>query len=204
MNRLLATALLGFLAWPAPAAAHRLDEYLQAMRVDLRADGIVLELDLTPGATLAPDVIADIESEGADAYVAGVMRSLRLTIDGRESALVLTNAELPSPGELQAGSGLVRLVMEAGTRHRPGLHRVTVENGYQGAASVYLANALRPESPAVTIASQQRDPRQQSLSIDYVVGRDLVTRGTASWTVIAVLLLGCGTCWRRMEGRRRG
>jgi hypothetical protein len=204
MNRFIPAALLMILAWPAPASAHRLDEYLQAMRVDVRADGIVLELDLTPGAMLAPEVVAEIESDGADAYIAGVMRSLQLTIDGRESALMLKSAGLPPPDELLTGSGVVRLVMRAETVQRPGSHRLRVENGYQGAASVYLANALRPESPAVTIASQVRDPRQQSLTIDYVVGRALVTRGTPSWTVIAVLLLGGGACWRRIEGRRRG
>jgi hypothetical protein len=47
-----------------PASAHRLDEYLQAARVDVRADGVVVELDLTPGENLAGDAAAVLDPNG--------------------------------------------------------------------------------------------------------------------------------------------
>src|SRR5689334_7014001 len=47
-------ALVGWvlLSLPRDASAHRLDEYLQATRVDVGADGIGIEIDLTPGANI--------------------------------------------------------------------------------------------------------------------------------------------------------
>ena len=47
--RVVSAAALGvWLATPAPAGAHRLDEYLQATRVSIDLDRVGLEIDLTP------------------------------------------------------------------------------------------------------------------------------------------------------------
>ena len=186
-----------------PASAHRLDEYLQAMRVDVRNGGIVVELDLTPGAAIAPGILAvlDPDSDGAiesaerDAYVAEVIRSLSATIDGRPLAFRESNRDFPPRGELQDGTGVVRLVLEAEFEQSSGPHRLVVDNGYRPDASAYLANVLRPESGAITVAAQRRDPRQQTLTIDYVVGRPLLTR--ASWTAAAALLIAFSWYRRR-------
>ena len=207
MNRLAGVLAVSVVMAGAESAwAHRVDEYLQALRVDIRADGIVLALDLTPGASLAPGILAALDPDGdgsiepraGDAYAGEVMRSLRLTIDGRPSAIALASRNFASPDELRAGTGVVRLVFMAEVSQPPGSHRIEIENGYRQDVSVYLANALRPGSGAVTIASQLRDPRQQSLTIDYVVGgRGLLTRASASWTAVAMLLIGFTACWRR-------
>ena len=42
---------------PAPIAAHRLDEYLQAARIAVDVDRVGVELDLTPGVAIAPSVM---------------------------------------------------------------------------------------------------------------------------------------------------
>ena len=186
-----------------PASAHRLDEYLQAMRVDLGTGGIVVELDLTPGAAIAPGILAvlDPDSDGAiesaerDAYVTEVIRSLSATLDGRPLALREVNRDFPLSGELQEGTGVVRLVFEALFEQLSGSHRLVVDNGYRRDVSAYLANVLRPESGAITVAAQRRDPRQQVLTIDYVVGRPLLTR--ASWTAAAALLIAFSWYRRR-------
>ena len=52
------------LAMPAESAAHRLDEYLQAARVSLARDRIALEVDLTPGANIAPAIVALLDRDG--------------------------------------------------------------------------------------------------------------------------------------------
>jgi hypothetical protein len=197
MNRLAAAVVVAvsIVLASAPASAHRLDEYLQAMRVDVRADGIVVELDLTPGAAIAPSILAALDpvSDGAiepaerDAYVAGVIRSIDVTLDGRHLVLAEVSRDFPSPDELRAGTGVVRLVLEAELVQSSGPHRLVADNGYRRDVGAYLANALRPESAAITITAQRRDPRQQTLAIDYEVGRPLLTR--ASWTAAAALLI---------------
>ena len=193
------------LAAAAPASAHRLDEYLQALRVDVRGDAIVLELDLTPGANLAADIVPVLDPDGdgaidsirSEAYASEVARSLELAIDGRRSTLALVSRQFPSVDELRAGSGVISVVMRADVAHAGGAHQLRVENGYRPDVSVYLANALRPDGGAVTIASQRRDPSQRTLTIDYVVGAPLLTRFSVAWTSAALLLIGCGAYWRR-------
>ena len=55
---------LRFLIWLAavitlalPAQAHRLDEYLQATRIDISSNRVDLEMDLTPGVDVASVVL---------------------------------------------------------------------------------------------------------------------------------------------------
>lgn len=191
------------LAGAVPASAHRLDEYLQALRVDVRADGIVLELDLTPGANLVADVIAalDTNADGAvdpseaDAYVSGVMRRLEASVDDRRVALELVDRTVPSIDDVREGSGVINVVARADVEQSRGRHRLRMSNGYRSDVSVYLANALRPDSRVITIASQARDSRQQTLTIDYVVYAPLAATASA-WTALALVLLGCCAWWR--------
>lgn len=191
----------------APASAHRLDEYLQALRVDVRGDAVVLELDLTPGANLAAEIVSVLDPDGdgaidsirSEAYAGEVGRSLELSIDGRRSTLALVDRQFPSVDELRAGSGVIRVVMRADVAHAGGTHQLRVENGFRSDVSVYLANGLRPDGSAVRIASQRRDPSQRTLTIDYVVGAPLLTRFTVAWTSAALLLIGGGVYWRRED-----
>lgn len=166
--------VLAAIATAVPASAHRLDEYLQALRVDVRADGIVVELDLTPGANLAADVLATLDANvdgaidmaEADAYVASVLRSLELSIDDHRVGLDLVSRTIPSIDEVREGNGVINLVARVEVEQPLGRHRLRVSNGHRPDVGVYLANALRPDSRAITIASQLRDPRQQTLTID--------------------------------------
>ena len=206
MNRIITAVVTLFvvLTGAAPASAHRLDEYLQAMRVDVRPEGIVLELDLTPGANIAADVLAAIDPDGdgtidrteADAYVTTVLRSLDVAVDGERLTVGLVNRTLPSLDDLRAGDGVIRVTATADAVQSRGRHRVRVANGYRNDVGVYLANALRPDPGPVTIASQSRDPGQQALTIDYLIEGPLITRTSMAWTVIAVLLIGCCAYWR--------
>ena len=204
MPRLTAglVALLAALGAAVPASAHRLDEYLQALRVDVRTDGIVVELDLTPGANLAGDVVAALDTNAdavidpseADAYVSSVMGSLEATVDDRRVALDLVSRTVPSLEEVREGTGVISLVARGDVDQSRGRHRVRLSNGYRSEVGVYLANALRPDARAIAIASQARDPRQQTLTIDYVVNAPLGAAAFA-WTAIALVLLGCcGWC----------
>ncbi len=44
-------------------SAHRLDEYLQAARIDLQRDGVRIALDLTPGSAVADALIAAVDRD---------------------------------------------------------------------------------------------------------------------------------------------
>ena len=205
MPRLTAglVALLAALGAGVPASAHRLDEYLQALRVDVRADGVVIELDLTPGANLAGDVVAALDTNAdaaidpseADAYVSSVMANLEVSVDDRPVALDLVSRAVPSLEEVRGGTGVISLVARADVDQTRGRHRLRMRNGYRSDVSVYLANALRPNARAILIASQARDPRQQTLTIDYSVNAPLGAAAGA-WTAIALVLLGCCRWWR--------
>jgi hypothetical protein len=203
--------LLAAIATAVPASAHRLDEYLQALRVDLRADGMVVELDLTPGANLAADVLATLDANAdgaidtaeADAYVGSVLRSLELSVDDHPVGLDLVSRTIPSIDEVREGNGVINLVARVDVDQPLGRHRLRVRNGHRPDVGAYLANALRPDSRAITIASQLRDPRQQTLTIDYVVSAPLAARASG-WTALAIALLGCSVYWRRQTARSGG
>ena len=194
------------LASAVPVSAHRLDEYLQAVRVDVRPEGVVVELDLTPGASLAPEVLAGLDPDGngaidpseAHSYAAGVMRRLEMSVDDRRVVPGLVSQIVPSIEELYTGTGVISLVARADVDQSRGRHRLRLSNHYRPDLSAYLANALRPDSRTITIASQARDPRQQTLTIDYVVDGSPVARASA-WTALAVLLIGCCGWWRRQQ-----
>src|SRR5438045_387463 len=70
-------------------SAHRVDEYLQAVRVAIDPSRIGLELDLTPGVAVASRVLSEIdvnrdavitESESR-AYVSRVLRDITAEVD---------------------------------------------------------------------------------------------------------------------------
>ena len=67
MKAIALAAIVFAVAVPAPSTAHQLDEFLQATRVSLSRHQLVLEIDLTPGATIAPDVIARLDRDGDNA-----------------------------------------------------------------------------------------------------------------------------------------
>jgi hypothetical protein len=81
---LLALGLVG------GAAAHRLDEYLQATLIGVTRDTVEVEIQLTPGVAVLPVLMAVIDqdrdgrisSEEERAYVGRVAREVELRIDG--------------------------------------------------------------------------------------------------------------------------
>ena len=82
------------------AAAHVLDQYLQASRIDLLPDRINVEIDLTAGIEIAPwlflhintDRDGDISAGEGRAYANQVLQDLQITLDDRPLSLTLTSA----------------------------------------------------------------------------------------------------------------
>jgi hypothetical protein len=178
MSRVVAVIVF-ILAMPMESDAHRLDEYLQAARVSLARDRITLEVDLTPGANIAPAIVALLDRDGdhtispveAGAYGQAVLADLVLELDGRSVAVTLTRVEAPSIDDMRDGVGTIQLravgsveAVAAGRRY------LYFRNNHQPGASVYMINALIPEDADVRVVGQSRDPRQQGARIEYNVG----------------------------------
>src|SRR5262249_2430464 len=74
----------------ARVEAHRLDEYLQATLVTVGEDRVDLQIDLTPGVSVARQVLewidtdrnGEISTSEADRYASDVVGSIVLKVDG--------------------------------------------------------------------------------------------------------------------------
>src|SRR5262245_5499937 len=92
--------------------AHRLDEYLQATRIGIDVDRVNLEIDLTPGVSIARQVTSwiDTNSDGqlsrpeALAYASQVLSALEVSVDRQKLALTLGDVEMPDPADMTLGT----------------------------------------------------------------------------------------------------
>ena len=206
--RVVSAAALGvWLATPAPAGAHRLDEYLQATRVSIDRDRVGLEIDLTPGASVAPRILAlidtnrdnQISAAEGESYARQVIGAIALLVDGRPEAVTLVESWFPEVGDINQGVGTIRL--RATAKHAPaaaGRHQISYLNSHRPEASVYLVNALVPEDPRVRIADQHRDQAQHGLTVDY-----RVTQWTRGWLLAGLAMAGLLVAIRRPRIVRR-
>ena len=193
MSRLLTSlVVLGvWLAAPPPAGAHRVDEYLQATRIALGIDRIDVEVDLTPGMTVAPEVFRWIDTNGdgrvspaeREGYADGLFRSVTLSIDGRRVPITLVEIQVPELTDMRLGTGIIRV--RATGKISPqwmGRHQVSYSNTHHPESSVYLVNALVPVDSRIEIADQRRDSAQHGLTLEYTVKAD------ARW--VSLLMVG--------------
>jgi hypothetical protein len=165
-------------------SAHRLDEYLQAARIAVDPSRVELELDLTPGVAVAEGIIGEIDRDqdgslGSDekrAYVERVLGAIAVQIDGQPLQTELTASTFPVLDAFRGGDGTIRLRAAAGLpRLSSGAHQLFFRNTYHPDVSVYLANALVPESDRMAITGQRRDGDQRDLTIDFVVRTETAT-----------------------------
>src|SRR5919206_4140581 len=115
---LLASVLL-----PAKeATAHPLDEYVQNTYIDLAPGRTTLQLNLTPGVLVAPQVVALIDADGdgeiseaeGEAYANDyVLRDIALEVDGEPQPLTLVDGSFPTPLDMGAGMGTIQLHVAA-------------------------------------------------------------------------------------------
>jgi hypothetical protein len=178
MNKVPFAAIALVLLMPAESFGHRVDEYLQASRVLLGADRITLEVDVTPGAEIAsvvtplldPNRDDSISPAEAEAYGRSVLADIVVELDGSPVAMTLAHVEAPTLGEIRDGLGTIR-IRSVGTPGTvaPGRRLLQLRNGHQPVPSVYQVNALVPEHRSIDVVAQTRDPRQQSVRIEYAV-----------------------------------
>lgn len=192
--RQLALGCVTALLFAHVADAHALDEYVQALRVDVGGARLAVYLDLTPGANIAAQVLGRIDEDGDEVlspaelekYGRAVIADLAVSLDGEDVSLVLARVEAPPTEELRSGQGTIRIETSARTALASGRHRLVVRNGHLPPLSAYLANALLPDADT-RILQQSRDVRQQTFSMDYE-RRPAYTIMFAWWIAASVML----------------
>ena len=140
MTRMGVSALL-LLILSGSAAAHRLDEYLQATLIGVTREGVDLEIQLTPGVAMLPVLMAVIDqdrdgrisSEEERAYSGRVAREVELRVDGVPAPLSLIESKFPAIAAMREGLGTIRIKLRAA---RSG-HELRFENRHLPQASVY-------------------------------------------------------------------
>ena len=213
MPRLLPLSLACALVALAPELqAHRLDEYLQATRIAVSTEQIVIELDLTPGAAVAASVFAAIDQnrdghaspEEGLAYARQVVEATTLEVDGMRQPLTLLSSEIPDVAAMQAGMGTVRLAIGGGgASNTPGAHELTFRNSHRDDVGVYLINALTPATPRVRITGQRRDVVQGELQLSYDILPHPTARWPPWWTAGIAGIVVCASGLARRHWRRQ-
>lgn len=169
--------LVVFATFPLTSFAHRLDEYLQATRLAVATDRIVLKMDLTPGVDVAPAIFALIDtsrdgrisSAEGSAYANQVLEEIALEVDGTLRPLDLVSDEFPSLQEMSDGVGVIRIEVRAPWAARPGRHSLHFRNDHMPVSSAYLVNALIPTSPEIAITAQHRDTLQREIRLGFEI-----------------------------------
>jgi hypothetical protein len=153
------------------------DEYLQAARLSLGEDGIVVRLDLTPGIDIAPMVFSLINTNrdgrisGAEgrAYANQVLKEIVLEVDGKRQHLDLVSSAVPTFQEMSAGTGVIHIEARAVWAAATGRHSLSYRNNHRPDLGVYLVNALVPASRKFEITAQHHDWLQREFRLDFTV-----------------------------------
>jgi hypothetical protein len=191
-------------------SAHRLDEYLQAARISVEPTHVALELSLTPGVSVAESIVAVIDRDRdgrvsapeIDSYVWSVVRETELSIDGRRLPAIVVTSSVPDVAALRGGDGVIRISARAGLPAlTPGTHALDFRNHHRRDVSVYLANALVPESDRVSVTAQDRDGEQHALTIRYSLEAERSASMSFGWLMaagLAVVTIALGLQSRRL------
>ena len=184
MRRMGVSALLA-LSLVGCAAAHRLDEYLQATLIGVTRDGVDVEIHLTPGVAMLPVLMAVIDqdrdgriSSGEErAYVGRVTREVKLRVDGVPAPLSLIESSFPPPEAMREGLGTIRIKL----RTARGGHELRFENRHLPQVSAYLVNCLAAPLDGLVVRRQERDEAQRSIEFEYSFGAGAVPGPRAAW-----------------------
>ena len=190
MRRMGVRAVLA-LGLAGGAAAHRLDEYLQATLIGVTRDAIDVEIQLTPGVAMLPVLMAVIDqdrdgrisSAEERAYVGRVAREVTLRVDGVTAPLSLIESEFPTIEAMREGLGTIRMKMHAARSGR----QLRFENRHLPQVSAYLVNCLAAPSDGLVVRRQERDELQRSIEFEYSFGAGAIPGPRAAWIALGPL-----------------
>ena len=195
----LFAVLSAWLATFPSAAAHRVDEYLQATRLSIDMERVDLEMDLTAGSAVASGVFAwidtnrdgEVSDAEGEAYAQQVLRSVVLKIDGRPVPIELVERSFPEFRAMSLGVGTIRLRATAKIASASaGRHQVYFLNTHRTESSVYLVNALVPANPRIQLGEPRRDRAQLGLTLDYTIIADAPS-GRSPLLLAALTMAAC-------------
>lgn len=164
------------LALPWSVFGHQLDEYIQATLVAIEPGDIRLQINLTPGAEIADQVLdlidrdrnSVISTNEASAYAELLKRDLIVRLDEHLVALKLNASKFPALSEFRTGWGIIQLEFSvAPGAFAAGAHKLTLENRHLPAISAYLFNAAKPKSARIQITGQKRNESQSQGEVDF-------------------------------------
>jgi len=159
-------------------SAHRCEDYLQAARIGLEPDRVLITLDLTPGIAVAEAFIAALDhdrdgslsGEEQRGYAGQVVSALEIEIDKRPLRPTLLSWRFSELSTFRRGEGTIRLRVQAPLPGvSAGSHQLRFRNEHLSGHSAYLANALVPVSARVIVTAQRRDRDQRELTIEYTL-----------------------------------
>ena len=203
MRRMAVGVLLAISLSP-DAAAHQLDEYLQATLIGVTRDGIDVEIQLTPGVAVLPMLLAVIDRdrdgrisvEEERVYAARVAREVELRVDGAPAALLLMETTFPPLEAMREGLGTIRMKLRT---MRTG-HTLRFENRHLPQISAYLVNCLAAPADGLVVSGQERDEAQRSIVFEYSFAAGAAPGSLAAWiAVLGMLLVALIYRWKPRE-----
>lgn len=177
-GKLLALAYAILPSLGGPAAAHRLDEYLQATLISIDENRVQAQMRLTPGVAVSSIVLAGIDTD-SDAviseterrtYARQVLHDLSLTLDGDTVQLQLISMTFPSVADMKEGLGEIRIEFGATLPRGGAARRLVFENHHLSRIAAYLVNCEAPRDPNIRIVAQRRNETQSVYRLDYALG----------------------------------
>jgi hypothetical protein len=192
------------------AFAHPVDECLQAAYLKLGPNSLELELDLTPGERVAPQMLklidlnkdSNLDQTEVQRYAESVLKELHLRVDDQTQTLTLEPITPPATDTFLAGGGTIKLMARANLTDDPGSHTLEFRNAHTPVKSGYLANIF-VQSGEVKILDQQRDANQQDFRVRYSLA-PRASRIDWTWLIPAILVPTALIAWwlTRMKRRR--
>ena len=199
INKVATAILLAIISTELSANAHRLDEYLQATLITIQTNAIHVEVCLTPGVSVAPQLLPhlDLDSNGvistkeAQSYAEAVSSDLALQLNNRPLPLQIAATRVPEPEELGRGDAIIRLDYSSPLpAFLSGTNSLTFTNTHQPALSVYLLNAAHPLSPTFQIRNQLRNSTQSGGEIAFTYDPPRLSNTTLGWLICGSAFLG--------------
>jgi hypothetical protein len=160
------------------AFAHRLDEYLQTIRVSVTTNRIDLSFELTPGTAVADQFLAVIDknqdgqfsAKEVTAYIQRFLKDVCVKLDEKFLVLTETEASFPSLPEIKAGVGIIHIKATAPIAElTPSNHSLGLTNLHLPEISVYQVNALAPKDRVIKTTKQTRDELQKNYRLEFSV-----------------------------------
>ncbi len=167
---------------PHAASSHPIDEIVQATYISFGKNEISVELDLTPGAGVAPEIVDDIdanhnrriEKSEIRSFAMRVLENCVLRVDDSALLLILTDSNLPTYQTLWAGLDEIKIYAIVSNPLTEGTHWLDYENRYEPAPSRRNANVIlrSAELGQFQVNQQWHDVGGRQLLVRYEVLSD--------------------------------